>query len=65
MKIKYVKTDSKFRTLSAREVDELINSTILKPIPTPRKVTDKRVFNNWDLPIEPMPFRKAKKHDPL
>jgi len=65
MKIKYVKTDSKFRTLSAREVDELINSTILKPIPTPRKVTDKRVFNNWDLPIEPRPFRKAKKHDPL
>jgi len=65
MKIKYVKTDSKFRTLSAREVDELINSTMLKPISAPRKVTDKRVFNNWDLPIEPRPFLKAKKHDPL
>jgi hypothetical protein len=65
MKIKYVKSASKFRTLSAREVDELINSTILKPVSSPKKQAEKRVFNNWDLPVEPRPYLRVKKHDPL
>jgi hypothetical protein len=65
MKFKYVKSNSKFRMLSGREVDELINSTILKPIANSRKHHEKHVFNNWDLPIEPRPFRKCKKNDPL
>ncbi|HTE23368.1 hypothetical protein [Flavitalea sp.] len=65
MKIKYVKSESKFRMLSGREVDELINSTILKPVSNTRKQPEKHVFNNWDLPIELRPFRKCKKHDPL
>lgn len=71
MKIKYVKSDAKFRMLSAREVDEMINSTILKPVSNPGKPKspgtpkDKRVFNNWELPIEPRPYLRCKKHDPL
>jgi hypothetical protein len=65
MKIKYVKSDAKFRSLSAREVDELINSTILKPVPGAKKETEKRVFNKWDLPVESRPYLRCKKHDPL
>ncbi len=65
MKIKHVKSDVKFRMLSAREVDELINSTILKPVAGPGKPKEKRVYNNWDLPIEPRPYLRCKKHDPL
>jgi hypothetical protein len=65
MKIKHVKSDSKFRMMSGREVDELINSTMLKPVSKTRKYLDKQVFNNWDMPIEPRPFRRCKKHDPL
>ena len=65
MKIKYVKSDSKFRSLTAREVDELINSTILKPVGGTKKETEKRVFNKWDLPVEPRPYLRCKKHDPL
>ena len=65
MKIKYVKSNSKFRMLSGREVDELINSAILKPIENSGKKHEKQVFNNWDLPVEQRPFRKCKKNDPL
>ena len=65
MKIKYVKSASPFRALSAREVDELINSSIVKPIATAKKTTDNGVFNNWDLPIESRPYLRCKKYDPL
>jgi hypothetical protein len=65
MKIKHVKSDSKFRMMSAREVDELINITILKPASKTKKQVDKKVFNNWDMPVEPRPYRRCKKHDPL
>lgn len=65
MKLKTIKTDARLRALSTREVDELINSTILKPLKTTPKETEKRVFNNWDLPIEPIPYLRCKKYDPL
>jgi hypothetical protein len=65
MKIKHVKSSVKFKMLSAREVDELINSTILKPVANTEKPKVKRVYNNWDMPIEPRPYLRCKKHDPL
>ena len=65
MKIKYVKSATTLRALRAREVDELINNTILKPIPNPAKSSEKRVFNNWDLPVETRPYLRCKKYDPL
>jgi hypothetical protein len=68
MKIRNLRTNaanSKFRALSTREVDELINSTILKPLTTTTKESEKRVFNNWDLPIEPIAYLRCKKYDPL
>ncbi|MET0299896.1 MAG: hypothetical protein ABW036_09045 [Flavitalea sp.] len=65
MKIKLVTSDPKLRAFNPREVDELINSTILKPLNADQKNTEKRVFNNWDMPSELRPFLRCKKHDPL
>ena len=63
MKIKHLKSGSKFRMMSGREVDELINSAIIKPLS--KKNQGKQVFNNWELPIDERPYRRCKKFDPL
>lgn len=61
------KSNQRLRQLTTREVDELINLTILKPLTQPRieKAEKKQVFNNWDLPEGPVGYRKARKNDPL
>lgn len=65
MKIKS-KSNQRLRQLTTREVDELINLTILKPLTQPRiEKKEKKVLNNWQLPEGPTGFRKARKYDPL
>ena len=65
MKMK-TKSNQRLRQLTTREVDELINLTMLKPVSQNRiEKTEKKVFNNWDLPEGPIGYRKARKHDPL
>lgn len=65
MKIKYVKSDVSLRAFRARDVDELINNAILKSVTDTKPASQKHVFNNWDLPVEPVRYLRCKKYDPL
>jgi hypothetical protein len=65
MKIRIVRANGKIKALSAREVDELINRAILKPVAQEKKTTQKKVFINWELPVEPIGYLRCKKYDPL
>ena len=68
MKIKHTKSNHSLGQLTAREVDELINASIIKRLIEPKKEKEKKDRNsirNQDLPEGPIGFRKARKHDPL
>jgi hypothetical protein len=66
MKLRYTRSNPRLKQLTTREVDELINVTILKPLTQPKiERKEKKVFNSWQLPEGPTGFRKARKHDPL
>jgi hypothetical protein len=70
MKIKHTKSNHSLGQLTAREVDELINASIIRRLIEPKKEKDKEKKDtnapgNSNLPDGPIGFRKARKNDPL